>query len=157
MSALTKKGAARYLSEPLASMLSLAGLQIGEVDDAIAQQIARGLPPLLRPGHPHLSKISDATGLNVVSVGRRYHRLLIEVGEKSQKDVWWIYREHNRTSAEFLCGSVIPITAATALVGEPLSSLADLPFKISTASIHSVDIIEGSWLRAAVVPEWIDL
>ncbi len=149
--------AARHLSRPLAAILSSAGLGVGDVDDAITGQVARGLPPLLRPGHPDIRKLADTTGLNIVSVARRYHRLLVEIEQKSQQGIWWIYREHNRTNADFMCSGVVPDTVAVALGGQPLSVLDDLPFEIATAVIKTASVVEGSGMSVTVTPLWIDL
>jgi len=152
----TRRVAARYLSRPLAAILSSAGLGVGDVDDAITGQTARGLAPLLRPGHPHIRKLADTTGINIVSVARRYHRLLVEIEQKSQ-GIWWIYREHNRTNADFMCSDVVPDTVAVALGGQPLSVLADPPFEIGTAVIKTASVVEGSGMSVTVTPLWIDL
>lgn len=149
--------AARHLSRPLAAILSSVGLAVEDVDDAISGQIARGLAPLLRPGHPHIRKLADATGLNVMSVARRYHRLLVEIEQKSQQGIWWIYREHNRATADFMCSVVVPDTAAVALGGRPLRDLADPPFEIDTALIKTGLVVEGGAMSVTVTPIWIDL
>jgi len=149
--------AARHLSRPLAAILSSAGLSVEDVDDAITEQIARGLPPLLRPGHPQNCKLADATGFNIVSLARRYHRLLVEIEQKPQQGIWWIYREHNRTNADFMCSGVVPDTVAAALGGRPLSVLADPPFEIGTAVIKTASVLESNSMSVAVTPLWIDL
>lgn len=148
---------ARHLSRPLATILSSAGLGVEDVDDAITVQTARGLPPLLRPGHPHIRKLADTTGLNIMSVARRYHRLLVEIEQKSRQGIWWIYREHNRTNAAFMCSGVVPDTVAVALSGQPLCVLADPPFEIGTAVIKTASVVEGSGMSVTVTPLWIDL
>lgn len=153
----TRRVAARHVSRPLAAILSLAGLSVGDVDGAITEHTARGLPPLLRAGHPHIRKLADTTGLNIVSVARRYHRLLVEAEQKSQQGIWWIYREHNRTNADFICGGVVPDTVAAALGGRTLSVLADPPFEIDTAVIKTASVHEGSEMSVTVIPLWIDL
>ena len=145
----------KHLSRPLASMLSVAGMSAAGIDAAITAEVARGLPPLLRPAHPATRRLRDVTGLDVVSLARRYHRLLVEVEEKQDTGIWWIYREFNRASSLFLCGGIVPDTVAAGLAGKPLSILADPPYEIGTALIQTVSIVENNWLSVAVTPQWV--
>ncbi|TPG22273.1 hypothetical protein EAH87_00135 [Sphingomonas koreensis] len=78
---------------------------------------------MLRADHPLPAALRQATGVDVVTIARRYRRLLLEVDTEYGDRRRWHYQELRRHRTVLKCHTSLPDTLAAAAVGRTLSEL----------------------------------
>lgn len=128
-----------------------------DVDTALDALAGRGTKAKLYPGHAAMDDLREATGLNIVEIGRRHRRLLIKIEELINRRPGWAYREVSLKNCIFICPGIIPDAHKSALIGRPLSSLVDPHPALNDVRIkHISDSVDG-WSEVYVDPDWIAL
>lgn len=112
-----------YLSAALLGLLRQASLTPEQVDAAIDVLARRWTHAMLRAGSPLLQALRQATGINVVTIARRHHRLLLEVDTRHEGQRQWHYHELGRHRTVLTCRTTLPHTLAAATVGRALSDV----------------------------------
>ncbi len=109
----------------------------------------------LHPGHALINDLRQATGLNVVEVGRRHRRLLVTIEELTHRRPGWAYREVSLNSCIFTCPGTIPDVHKSVLIGGPLSSLAHPHPALNNVRIKDITDSADGWSEVHVDPDWV--
>lgn len=109
---------------------------------------------VLRPNHPLVQRVREATGINLVQISRRSRNLLIEIEQHGEDGPSWQYREHTPRRCTFSCRGQLPATIEAALQGELLEKLVIPAAAINNVTIANVGETGDGWLNVDVVTKW---
>ena len=145
----------RWLSDPLLNLLRQSPLGPVDIDASLDGLAGRRDVAKLRPGDAAIDDLRQATGLNVVEVGRRQRRLLMRIEELTNPGRGWAYREMSLNNCIFTCQGTIPDVCKLALIGRPLSSLFEPHPALNNVRIKHVTESDDGWSEVHFDPDWI--
>lgn len=145
----------RWLSAPLSQLLANTPVTAAELDAEFDLPAARRIAVMIRPPHPLIGSIQEATGLNVVEIGRRHRRLIVAIEEFDRRDRSWFYREITRHACIFGCPGVVPEQKKGLLVGGALAALAAPHPALNAARILQIDDTSDGWSEVRLDPGWL--
>lgn len=145
----------RWLSDPLLYLLRQSSLGPADLDAALDVFARRRDVAKLHPGHAAIDDLRQTARLNIVEVGRRHRRLLVKIEELTNRRPGWAYREMSFNNCIFTCPGTIPDVNKSALVGRPLSSLAQPHPALNNVRIKYITDSADGWSEVHVDPDWI--
>lgn len=145
----------QHVSAPLLDLLTRSDLTAEGVDKALEQMAARGRPAMLRADHPCLAQMRERTGIGVVSIARRYKRLLVEIEQDDERGPIWRYSERGRDQCLFHVKVTLGATLQAALIDKPLARLIEPTAALGMAIIEDIATDRQGWLDLIVKPRWI--
>lgn len=101
-----------------------------------------------------LTRMSDASGVDVVQVSRKSRYLLLEIEAVKEKRAHWLYRELAPRKCVFSCRAGLGETLKVALQGKLLAQLAVPHDAIAVTTIDQVQQTGDGWLSVDVTPRW---
>ncbi len=147
----------RYVSVPLLRMLQASAVAPSTIQKALARHTEKFGYPVLRVGHPYISRIRSATGLDVTDIAWRYGRLLVSIEQIKDGRIHWFYREFKSSHCSFRCPGELPDAILIGLRGRPLAAVTDAIEPLADVSIVSEDEehVSAGWLSLKLAPKWI--
>lgn len=144
----------RQVSGPGLELLRQASIAPDALDSALGDLVGAGACAILRPNHPILEGIRQATRINVVNVSRRSRYLLITIEQQKDGKPSWQYREQSPRRCVFSCRGQLPAAIEVALNGELLEKLVRPTIALHRTVIQQIDPTGEGWLNVDVTPAW---